>query len=292
MAERRSVTEYLDFAADWSNPDAVDAYDEVSLWSSLAGRLMLDNVPLRAGMTVLDVGCGTGFPLLELAQRLGPDARAVGVDPWRRALGRAALKRRVWAVRQASLIAGDAVALPFRDASFDRIASNLGLNNFADPAAAVQECARVLKRDGHIAITTNLQGHMLEFYDVFEAVLQDAGMDIALRQLDGHVRHRTTVEGVRELFAGAGVAECRIVEEAATLRFADGSAFPPPLRHEGRIHGRMEGSSARRSARCCVLRTGSPPQRRRRPRRRVTPHRPPGVHRGRTRASLALALHP
>jgi ubiquinone/menaquinone biosynthesis C-methylase UbiE len=39
-------------------------------------------VELRTGLTVLDVGCGTGFPLLELAERLGPDARLHGVDPW------------------------------------------------------------------------------------------------------------------------------------------------------------------------------------------------------------------
>jgi ubiquinone/menaquinone biosynthesis C-methylase UbiE len=219
------MTEYLAFTADWSSADAVAVYDDVSLWSSLAGRLMLDNVPLRAGMRVLDVGCGAGFPLLELAQRLGPNARAVGIDPWRRALGRATFKRRVWDVRHASLVAGDAVALPFREASFDLVVSNLGLNNFDDPAAAVRECARVLRRDARIAITTNLQGHMREFYAEFEAVLRECDMRAELSNLEAHVRHRATVDGVRALFADAGLHVCRVVEDHADLRFADGSAF-------------------------------------------------------------------
>ena len=43
-------------------------------------------------MTVLDVGFGTGFPLLELAQRLGKSATIYGIDPWEAAHERTHLK--------------------------------------------------------------------------------------------------------------------------------------------------------------------------------------------------------
>ena len=46
----------------------------------MAGRL-LKHVPLGRNLRVLDVGCSTGFPLLELAQRLGPTCAVVGLDP-------------------------------------------------------------------------------------------------------------------------------------------------------------------------------------------------------------------
>ena len=62
--------------------------DEMPPWSALAGSLLLDIVPMTA-RRVLDLGCGTGFPLLELAERLGPETLAAGLDPWHPALARA-----------------------------------------------------------------------------------------------------------------------------------------------------------------------------------------------------------
>src|SRR5258708_31031905 len=79
------MTDYLDDRFDdWAAIAA--AYDELRLWSAPFGQLLLEHVPLRRGMRVLDLACGTGFPLLELAPRLGPTGVAVGVDPWRAAL--------------------------------------------------------------------------------------------------------------------------------------------------------------------------------------------------------------
>ena len=48
------------------------AYDELPLWSAPFGLKLLEVVALRPGIVALDIGCGTGFPVLELAQRLGP----------------------------------------------------------------------------------------------------------------------------------------------------------------------------------------------------------------------------
>jgi ubiquinone/menaquinone biosynthesis C-methylase UbiE len=66
---------------DWSAPEVAAHYDELPLWSAPFGLLLLKHLPLRPHLTVLDVGCDTGFPLLELAQRLGATCRVHGVDP-------------------------------------------------------------------------------------------------------------------------------------------------------------------------------------------------------------------
>ena len=81
---------------DLGDPATVALYDEVPLWSAPFGLVLLDAVELRTDLTVLDVGCGTGFPLLELAERLGPDARLHCVDPWVPAMERLQAKVAAW----------------------------------------------------------------------------------------------------------------------------------------------------------------------------------------------------
>jgi arsenite methyltransferase len=59
-------TDYLAFEADFNAAETVAVYDEAPLWSAMFGLLLLQHVPLKQAITALDVGCGTGFPLLEL----------------------------------------------------------------------------------------------------------------------------------------------------------------------------------------------------------------------------------
>ena len=187
------MTEYLDAPeVDWDDPANVTVYDELPLWSAMAGLLLFEELPLRQGTRVLDLGPGTGFPLLDLAERLGPGSSVTGLDPWRPALGRALAKQRTWGVTNARLVSGDGAAMPFAGEAFDLIVSNLGLNNFADAAAAMRECARVLRPGGTVALTTNLRGHMREFYAAFESTLTAAGLATAIAALQTHVDHRAT----------------------------------------------------------------------------------------------------
>ena len=83
---------YLHNPINIADPRFVDAFDELPFWSSRFGALLMRHIPLRAGMRALDVGCGAGFPLIELADALGASCQVVGLDPWLDALGRARLK--------------------------------------------------------------------------------------------------------------------------------------------------------------------------------------------------------
>jgi ubiquinone/menaquinone biosynthesis C-methylase UbiE len=220
--------EYLGAPIDYSTPEFVASYDELPLWSAMFGQLLLEHVPLRPGITALDIGCGTGFPLLELAQRLGPRSRVIGADPWAAALERARQKAAAWGVSNVELLPADAVSLPLPDSSVDLIVSNLGVNNFADPAAVLRECCRVGRPGATLAITTNLRGHFRELYAAFAEVLEAGGHAEAGPALRAHVDHRATVESLAALLSAADLQVRRIVEREASMRFADGGAL---LRH-------------------------------------------------------------
>jgi ubiquinone/menaquinone biosynthesis C-methylase UbiE len=215
--------EFLNFDPDFSSPRLLAAYDELPLWSAMFGLLLLDEVPLANVTNVLDIGCGTGFPLVELAERLGSRAHVHGIDPWSGGLKRAAEKIASRGTPNVTLHEGSATKMPFGDASFDLIVSNLGVNNFEDRAAAIRECRRVALDGATLALTTNLQGHMREFYEVFDEILGD---DDAVRtRLHEHIEHRATVANVRQLLESGGFTVTRVVEREAAMRFADGTAL-------------------------------------------------------------------
>jgi hypothetical protein len=102
----------------------------------------------------------------------------------------------------------------------------------------MKECRRVMKPSARIALSTNLRGHMQEFYDVFESTLFDLGKTTMMDRLRNNVDHRTTVEQAHELFEQTGFDIVRTHCEDAVMRFADGSSF---LRHYFIKLGFLEG---------------------------------------------------
>lgn len=199
-------------------------YDELPLWSAPFGLMLLEFIDLRA-TAVLDIGCGTGFPALELAERLGPTAHVDGIDIWDEALERARFKAERWGVRNVTFTKANASSLPFDDARFDLIVSNLGLNNFAERNVVLAECRRVLKRGAKLSLTTNLEGHMQQFYDVFEATLQEANEAAAIAALRKEVARRGTVQSLGDDLLESGFTVTRSETRSITMRFASGTAL-------------------------------------------------------------------
>ncbi len=208
------------------DPAFVGAIDELPLWSAPFGLRLLEAVPLAPGATVLDVGCGTGFPLLELAHRLGPRARLCGLDPWAGALARAQAKRRAQGASRVLLVRGVAEHLPLLTATVDLVVSNNGLNNVADLGAALRECARVTRAGGRLVFTMNLPETMRAFYDVLEAALSGRGLDAARSAVAAHIRaRRPPVNEVEAAVRTSGFEITARTFDGFTLRFADAAAL-------------------------------------------------------------------
>jgi arsenite methyltransferase len=211
---------------DAGDPAVVSAFDELPLWSAPFGLRLLETVHMRAGLTVVDVGFGTGFPLLELARRLGASGRVYGVDPWAAALARAREKARTYGIGNVLLLRAVAERLPFRTASVDLVVSNNGLNNVQDVAAALAECRRVSKPGAQLVLTQNLPETMRAFYEVFESVLRECRLESSLPEVRRHIHEkRRPLEEVRALVSAAGFDIVRVTEESFSLRFLDGTAL-------------------------------------------------------------------
>ncbi|MDX6727879.1 MAG: hypothetical protein QOK49_2684 [Baekduia sp.] len=112
-------------------------------------RLLLGLTP---GDGVLDVACGPGNFTREFAGIVGAGGLAVGIDASPTMLARAVADTADGSV---AYVRGDAVALPFRDASFDAVCCFAALHLFADPGAALDHMTRVLTPGGRIAILTS-----------------------------------------------------------------------------------------------------------------------------------------
>jgi ubiquinone/menaquinone biosynthesis C-methylase UbiE len=108
-------------------------------------RLELDS--LSGSVRILEVGVGSGANLGRIAERL---PAGVQLEYWGLDLSRGMLRVLVRRLRRGSpfpvrLVLGDAHALPFPDASFDRVFHVGATNSFHDPRRALAELARVAK---------------------------------------------------------------------------------------------------------------------------------------------------
>ena len=104
-------------------------------------------VDAQAGGRVLDVAAGTGTSSVALARH---GALVVACDFSLGMLHAGA--RRSAAGPRVPRVAGDALALPFADASFDAVSISFGLRNLVDPDAGLRELLRVTRPGGHLVV--------------------------------------------------------------------------------------------------------------------------------------------
>jgi ubiquinone/menaquinone biosynthesis C-methylase UbiE len=115
---------------------------------------------LRAGVRLLDCGCGPGSITVGLAAIVAP-GEAIGLDPQPAQLDRA---RALAAEQRASNLRfelGSVYDLPFPDASVDVVFANALLVHLAEPLRALKEMRRVLKPGGVVGIADDDMGTML-----------------------------------------------------------------------------------------------------------------------------------
>lgn len=110
---------------------------------------LLDRLGPQRASSALDVGGGHGADVIELARRLRPVGRAIGVDVSENMIAEA--RRRIAGLGSAvSFPVADALALPVEDNKFDICRTETVLQHLADPGRAVSEMVRVTRPSGRV----------------------------------------------------------------------------------------------------------------------------------------------
>ena len=115
------------------------------------GRRTMDRARIAAGERVLDVGCGCGDTTLELARRVGPKGRVLGIDVSAGMVARAAETAGDAGLRNVLVENADAQTHRFPRGEFDVLYSRFGVMFFADAAAAFTNLRSALRPGGRVA---------------------------------------------------------------------------------------------------------------------------------------------
>ena len=208
---------------NWQDPKVVNIFDEVTLWSAPFGRLLLEHIPMKPNCKILDIGFGTGFPLLELSQRFGEGSHIYGMDIWEEGMARAKEKIEVLGINNVTIFNQSAESIPLENNAVDLVCSNLGVNNFDNKNKVLEEIFRVLKKGGTLAVTTNPIGTFEELFQIFDEVFDEINLNKNV--LAEYIRHRGTKEGLIKDVERFGLKKIKTVSDKTNFRFSSALAL-------------------------------------------------------------------
>jgi SAM-dependent methyltransferase len=205
-----------------SPPSAYDSF--MGRWSKVVAREFLAWLAIPSGRRWLDVGCGTGILSAMILESASP-GETQGVDPSEPSV---AYAQSAIPDRRARFLVGDALALPHERENFDVVVSGLVLNQLPRPAEGIAEMIRVAKPGGVVAayVWDFAEGmQMLRYF--WDAAIE---LDPAAEALDQKSRFPLChPERLRELFAGAGLADVQVRAIDAPAIFRDFDDYWTPF---------------------------------------------------------------
>jgi ubiquinone/menaquinone biosynthesis C-methylase UbiE len=145
---------------------------------------------VQEGDYLLDIGCGLGEVVRELAQRVGSRGRALGLDS-SLTMVREARKRARGLDTPAEYVLGNVHALPFADSRFDGSRAERLFIHLKDPQQALAEMRRVTRSGGHLVVVDT---------DFGTRVLDSPDRDVTRRILSEHCDRVSNAWAGRQLF--------------------------------------------------------------------------------------------
>lgn len=211
MSSPRGIAGVFDWAAD--------TYDDVGIpWFKPIAQGLVDELAVRPGERVLDIGCGRGAALVPLAEAAGPTGEVLGIDLAPRMVERTAHDLRH--LRQVTVRVADASAPGLSPSSYDVVASSLVLFFLPDPGAAVRDWSTLLADGGRLGVTTfGPQDQRWSDIDaLFTPYLPPALLDA---RTSGRRGPFGSDEGVEGLLRAAGLGNVRTAHRTVDAVFRD-----------------------------------------------------------------------
>jgi ubiquinone/menaquinone biosynthesis C-methylase UbiE len=183
----------------------------------------LEALDPQPGERAVDLGCGTGTEVLRLAGLVGAEGQAIGVEP-HPGLRAAAEQRATAAGVAATFVDGEAVSLPFADATIDALRCERVFQHLADPEGAAREIARVLAPGGRVVLVDSDWGTSIQSMgdqDVVRRLAESSWARMANpfsgRRLRGQL-HRAGLQVDPDIAATAVVLPDEVLREMHLLR--------------------------------------------------------------------------
>lgn len=186
-------------------PELAAQYDIVGQRQFSHGKLLIQDLDVRAGQRVLDVGAGTGLLAAHVASVVGPAGQVVAIDPLPLRVELASKK-----AAQLETRVGRAEELPFPDASFDVVYLNSVIHWIADKARVLAEAYRVLKPGGKLGFTTAAKERPHDVEQLREQALRETRLYHRAEAAIG-IPHKVSSNEVQDLFAEAGFRVKQVV---------------------------------------------------------------------------------
>ncbi len=162
-------------------------------------RLVTEAVDPQPGQRVLDLAAGTGTSS-ESFVRVGAQ-----VVPCDFSLGMLQVGRK--RLPHLPFVAGDAMTLPFADASFDAVTISFGLRNIHDPAQGLREMRRVTRPGGRLVVCEFSTPVWPPFRTIYQEYLMKALPQIAKRVASNSEAYEYLAESIAAWPGQQGLAE-------------------------------------------------------------------------------------
>ncbi len=221
-------------------PNFADTYERAivpAIFDRYARDLVQRARPIGAADRILDLGCGTGIVARVLRERLGGAAKIVGLD-----VSPIMIEKARALTPELEFQQGNAMVLPFVDASFDLVLCQEMLQFVPDRLAALREVRRVLAPGGRFITSTWRPRSEQPFHEALGR--------IAERHLGKSNDARWSLDGpaLGHALKGAGFVDVRLETVSFTERFREFSTRMNAMAANFELDALSEAEKERRFA--------------------------------------------